>query len=123
MHMNGSEIGLTVVASVLGVIATILTILNFFKNNTKDKAAETKEMAEVQSDLHYIKSTVTKMEGMLQNQTDKQHGLELRLQKTDDKIDSLAQRETQVEHKINDIDVRLLAVEKKRANLKKGANV
>ena len=104
--MTSTEITITVIAGIFGLVLTILNILQFFKNDKKDGKKDAQEMAEVKTDLNYIKDGIGELKSLVQAQTKEQNDMKLKVQKIEDKVDSL-------EDKIE-------AIEKRRSPRKAG---
>jgi len=95
--MTGSEVTITVVAAVFGLVATILTILTFFKNDKKDGKSDAKEMAEVKTDLTYIKDGIGELKTLVQAQSKEQNEMKLKVQKIEDRVESIESRINSIE--------------------------
>lgn len=97
--MSGNEITLTVLAAVFGLVATILTILTFFKNDKKDGKNDAKEIAAMQTDLSYIKDGIGELKSMMQIQSKEQNEMKLKVQKIEDRVESIETRMENLEAK------------------------
>lgn len=95
--MSGSEITMSVVAGVFALVATILTILTFFKNDKKDGKNDAKEMAEVKTDLTYIKDGIGELKSLVQAQSKEQNEMKLKVQKIEDRVESIELRIQSIE--------------------------
>ena len=106
--MTPNEITITVVASIFGLVLTILNILQFFRNDKKDSKSEVKEIAAMQTDLGYIKDGIGELKSMMQRQSEEQNEMKLKVQKIEDRVES--------------IESRMESLEKRKVSLKaKGA--
>lgn len=97
--MTGSEISLSVLAGVFGLIATLLTIITFFKNDKKDGKKEAQEIATMRTDLSYIKDGVSELKVMMQAQSKEQNEMKIKVQKIEDRVESIETRMNIIEKK------------------------
>lgn len=95
--MSGSEITLSVLAGVFGLVATLLTILTFFKNDKKDGKKDAEEIATMKTDLTYIKDGVSELKVMMQAQSKEQNEMKLKVQKIEDRVESIEVRLSSIE--------------------------
>lgn len=112
--MTNSEISLTVVSAVLGLIVAVLTILTFFKNDKRESKTEAREIALLQgkiseleknkadatnifavsTDLGYIKDGINEMKDMLQEHGREQAEMKVAMIKLEGRVQAI---EAQIE--------------------------
>lgn len=95
--MTGTEITITVVASIFGLVLTILNIIQFFKNDKKDGKKETQELAEMKTDLGYIKEGIKDLKAMATAQSAETTNMKIEIQKIDDKVLGFEKRIDRIE--------------------------
>ena len=95
--MSGTEITITVIASVFGLVLTILNILQFFKNDKKDGKKEAQELAEMKTDLSYIKEGIKDLKAMATAQSAETTNMKIEIQKIDDKVLGFEKRIDRIE--------------------------
>lgn len=95
--MTGTEITITVVASIFGLVLTILNIIQFFKNDKKDGTKEAKELAEMKTDLGYIKEGIKDLKAMATAQSAETTNMKIEIQKIDDKVLGFEKRIDRIE--------------------------
>ena len=119
--MTGTEITLASGAAVFGLVATILTILTFFKNDKKEGKSDAKEIATLQSeinslkkekadakdivalstDLTYIKEGITELKALIQAQSREQGEMKLKVQRIEDRVESIEAQIDTIENRNN----------------------
>lgn len=97
--MTSNEITITVVASIFGLVLTLLNILQFFKNDKKAGKDDAKEIAGMQTDLGYIKDGISELKTMIQAQSREQSEMKLKVQKIEDRVESIEGRIETIEKK------------------------
>ena len=90
--MTSTEITVTVVASIFGLVLTILNILQFFKNDKKDDRTSAREIAQIQTDVKYIKDGIAEIKSLSTLLADDQTKTKIKIQKIEDQANALDAR-------------------------------